>query len=76
VAFCGSNAHSDAQQDYAVIECPTILYCDLVYSQSSVGENSMLNVAFNSCARYIYSIPRGGSISTFFRQIVVVPLNM
>jgi hypothetical protein len=36
----------------------------------------MVNVAFNSCARYIYGIPRGGSISAFSRQILEVPLNV
>jgi hypothetical protein len=55
---------------------PLFLYCDVVYSQSSVGVNSMLNVAFNSCARYIYGIPRGASISAFSRRILGVPLNV
>jgi hypothetical protein len=55
---------------------PLFLYCDEVYSQSSVGVNSMLNVAFNSCARYIYGIPRGASISAFSRRILGVPLNV
>jgi hypothetical protein len=76
VAFCECNAHSDAQKDCAVIECPSILYCDVLYSQSLVGVNSMLNVAFNCCARYIYGTPRGGSLSTFFRHILGVPINI
>jgi hypothetical protein len=45
------------------------LYCDVVYSQSSVGVNSLLNVAFNSCARYICGIPMDGSISFFIEVI-------
>jgi hypothetical protein len=55
---------------------PLFLYCDVVYSHLSVEVNSMLNVAFNSCARYMYGIPRGGSISVFSWRILRVPLNM
>jgi hypothetical protein len=36
----------------------------------------MLDVAFNSCARYIYGIPRSGSKLAFSRQILGVPLNV
>jgi Reverse transcriptase (RNA-dependent DNA polymerase)/Endonuclease-reverse transcriptase len=55
---------------------PLFLYCDVVYSQSSVGVNSVLNTAFNSCARYVYGVQRGRSISAFSRQILGVPLNV
>jgi hypothetical protein len=55
---------------------PLFLYFDVFYSKSSVGVNSMLNVAFNSCARHIYDgIPRGSIVSAFSRQILRVPLN-
>jgi hypothetical protein len=35
-----------------------LMYWDVIYSQSSVEVVRMLNVAFNSCARYVYEIPR------------------
>jgi hypothetical protein len=31
---------------------PLLMYCDVIYSQSSVEVTRMLSVAFNSCARY------------------------
>jgi hypothetical protein len=35
-----------------------ILYCDVIYSHASVEVNRRINVAFNSCARYIFGDPR------------------
>jgi hypothetical protein len=54
---------------------PLLMYCDVMYSQSSAEVARMLNVAFNSCARYVYKIPRYQSISSFSRRILGVPLN-
>jgi hypothetical protein len=38
-------------------------YCDVLYSQSSVGIKNRLNRLYNSCARYAYNIKRTESIS-------------
>jgi hypothetical protein len=40
-----------------------------------VEVNKRLNVAFNSCAKYIYGVPRFRSISSYSAQILGVPLN-
>jgi hypothetical protein len=42
---------------------PKFQYCDVLYSQSSEGNKDRLNKAYNSCARYVYSIKPRESIS-------------
>jgi hypothetical protein len=37
---------------------PPFLYCDVVYSKTSAGLRHKLQVAFNSCARYVYGVSR------------------
>jgi hypothetical protein len=54
---------------------PHFLYCDVIYSRASVDVNRRLNVAFNSCARYIFGVSRFQSISSYSAQILRVPLN-
>jgi hypothetical protein len=38
-------------------------YCDILYSQSSMGNRDRLNKCYNSCARYVYNIRSSESIS-------------
>jgi hypothetical protein len=64
VAFCGLTPILTHKRLVQSLIVPLFLYCDVVYSQS-VGLNSMLNVAFNFCARYIYGIRRSGNISAY-----------
>jgi hypothetical protein len=40
---------------------PKFQYCDILYSQSSVGYRD--NKCYNSCARYVYNIRTSESIS-------------
>jgi Reverse transcriptase (RNA-dependent DNA polymerase) len=54
---------------------PLLLYCDVIYSQTSAEVTRLLNVAFNSYARYVYKIPRYQSVSSFSRGILGVSLN-
>jgi Reverse transcriptase (RNA-dependent DNA polymerase) len=42
---------------------PKFQYCDVLYSQSTVGNKNRLNRLYNSCARYVYNIRRTESIS-------------
>jgi Reverse transcriptase (RNA-dependent DNA polymerase) len=42
---------------------PKFQYCDILYSQSSVGNKDRLNKSYNSCARYVYNIRSSESIS-------------
>jgi hypothetical protein len=35
---------------------PHVLYCDVIYSRASVEVNRRLNVAINSCVRYIFGV--------------------
>jgi hypothetical protein len=56
---------------------PHFLYCDVIYRvlrwRSMV--NRRLDVAFNSCARYIFGVSRFRSISSYSSQILAVPWN-
>jgi hypothetical protein len=42
---------------------PKFQYCDILYSQSSMGNRDRLNKCYNSCARYVYNIRSSESIS-------------
>jgi Reverse transcriptase (RNA-dependent DNA polymerase) len=42
---------------------PKFQYCDILFSQSSVGNRDRLNKCYNSCARYVYNIRSSESIS-------------
>jgi hypothetical protein len=44
---------------------PQFLYCDVVFSKTTLGLQEELKVAFNSCARYIYGVSRYQHISQF-----------
>jgi hypothetical protein len=52
------------------------LYCDVIFSKSSARLRERLKLAFNSCARFIYSISRYEHISTYTNRILGVPLDM
>jgi hypothetical protein len=39
------------------LKFPLLLCCYVIHSQSSAEVTQMLNVAFNSCASYVYRIP-------------------
>ena len=54
---------------------PKFLYCDILYSQSSVGNKDRLNKCYNSCARYAYGIRLGESISEHAKNITGNTLN-
>jgi hypothetical protein len=41
---------------------PQFLYCDAVFSKTTLGLREKLEVAFNSCARYIYGVSRNQHI--------------
>jgi hypothetical protein len=51
------------------------LYCDIIFCKSSMRFRERLKLAFNSCARYIYSISRFQHISPFANKILGVPLD-
>jgi hypothetical protein len=55
---------------------PHFLYCDVIFSKSSVRLRERLKLAFNSCARYIYGISRYEHISTYTKRILGVPLDV
>jgi Reverse transcriptase (RNA-dependent DNA polymerase) len=54
---------------------PQFLYCDVIFSKTASGQRDKLKVAINSCARYIYSVPRYQHISQFTNRILGVPLD-
>jgi hypothetical protein len=54
---------------------PQFLYCDVVYSKTTLGLREKLKVAFNSCARYIYGVSRYQHISQYTNRILGVPLD-
>lgn len=54
---------------------PLLTYCSSIYSQCSKNSLKQLNVAFNSCARYIFLKRRGDPISHLSQQIFGVSLN-
>jgi hypothetical protein len=52
---------------------PQFLYCDIIFYKTSMKLRERLKLAFNSCARYIYSISRFRHISSFANRILGVP---
>jgi hypothetical protein len=54
---------------------PHFLNCNVIHSRPSVEFKRRHNVAFNSCARYIFGFSRSRSISSYSAQILGVPLN-
>jgi hypothetical protein len=54
---------------------PIFLYCDVISSQSSLGNRRRLNLAYNSCARYVYGVSRSEHISDHARSIMGVTLD-
>jgi hypothetical protein len=55
-----------------VLILPIFLYCDVIFSQSSVGNRRILNLAYNSCVRYVYKVSRSEHISDHARSIMGV----
>jgi Reverse transcriptase (RNA-dependent DNA polymerase) len=54
---------------------PIFLYCDVIYSQSSLGNRRRLNLAYNACARYVYGVPRFERISAHAKNVMGVTLD-
>jgi hypothetical protein len=54
---------------------PFFLYYDVVYSQSSQGNRRRLNLAYNSCARFVYGVSRSEHISDHARSIMGVTFD-
>jgi hypothetical protein len=54
---------------------PLLTYCSSIYSECSKKAKKKLNVAFNSCARYIYSKKIGDSISLLSKSIFDLSLD-
>jgi hypothetical protein len=54
---------------------PLFYYCDIIFCRSSMRLRERLKLAFNSCARDIYSISRFRHISPFVNMILEVPLD-
>jgi hypothetical protein len=57
------------------LNVPQFLYCDIIFCKTSMRLRERLKLAFNSCARYIYSIFRYKHISPFANMILGVPLD-
>jgi hypothetical protein len=55
---------------------PQFLYCDAIFSKSTVRLRERLKIAFNSCARYIFGISRFEHISQCTNRILGVPLDL
>jgi Reverse transcriptase (RNA-dependent DNA polymerase) len=54
---------------------PQFLYCDVIFSKTTARLRERLKIALNSCARYIYGIPRRQHISEHTNKILGVPLD-
>jgi hypothetical protein len=54
---------------------PQFFYCDVIFSKSSTRLRERLKVTFNSCARYIFRIPRHEHITLYTNHILGIPLD-
>jgi len=54
---------------------PLFLHCDVIFSKSQSGLQNRLNLAFNSCARYVYNIRSSESISNAASRILGLPFG-
>jgi hypothetical protein len=54
---------------------PQFLYCDVIFSNSTVRLRERLKVVFNSCTKYIYGISRYEHITQYANRILGSPLE-
>jgi hypothetical protein len=54
---------------------PLFLYCDVIFSKVAMGLRDGLQLAYSSCARYVFGIRRPEHISRYSARILGLPLG-